>query len=72
MICRLVSIGAIAKTEAEYKGTVCRLLTEMRLEHDAYAIQLMPTIPFGWIADNTRWVRQDAAWSDGPRTSWPT
>ena len=46
---RLVSEGAIPKTEAEYKQTVVRLLTEMRLEGE---------IPFGWIADNTRWMRK--------------
>jgi len=46
---RLVSGGVIAKTEAEYKSTVVRLLGEMR--RDA-------SIPFGWIADNTRWMRK--------------
>jgi hypothetical protein len=46
---RLVSQGTIAKTEAEYKGTVVRLLGEMRREGE---------IPFGWIADNTRWMRK--------------
>jgi hypothetical protein len=44
-----VSRGLIAKTEAEYKQTIGRLLTEMRLDG---------TIPFGWIADNTRWMRK--------------
>ena len=46
---QLVSRGVIAKTENEYKQTVVRLLTEMRLDND---------IPFGWIADNTRWMRK--------------
>jgi hypothetical protein len=46
---RLVSAGVIAKTEAEYKGTVTRLLSEMRLAGH---------IPFGWISDNTRWMRK--------------
>ncbi len=46
---RLVSLGTIAKTEAEYKSTVVRLLGEMRREGD---------IPFHWIADNTRWMRK--------------
>lgn len=46
---RLVSQGAIAKTESEYKQTVVRLLTEMRRARE---------IPFGWIADNTRWMRK--------------
>jgi hypothetical protein len=46
---QLVSRGVIAKTEEEYKNTVVRLLTEMRRER---------VIPFGWVADNTRWMRK--------------
>jgi len=46
---QLVPLGLIAKTEAEYKHTVGRLLVEMRLDG---------TVPFGWIADNTRWMRK--------------
>ena len=46
---QMVGIGAIEKTEAEYKSTVCRLLAEMRRDSQ---------IPFGWIADNTRWQRK--------------
>lgn len=46
---RMVSAGIIDKTESEYNATVGRLLTEMRLEG---------RIPFGWIADNTRWMRK--------------
>jgi len=46
---QMVSRGAIDKTEAEYKQTVCRLLADMRLAGE---------IPFGWIADNTRWMRK--------------
>jgi hypothetical protein len=46
---RLVSQGVIAKTENEYKQTVVRLLGEMRRAGE---------IPFGWIADNTRWMRK--------------
>ena len=46
---RLVSLSVIGKTEAEYKGTVIRLLGEMRLSGD---------LPFGWLADNTRWMRK--------------
>jgi hypothetical protein len=45
----LVSLAVIAKTEAEYKHTVVRLLTEMRRARE---------IPFGWIADNTRWMQK--------------
>ena len=46
---RMVSIGAIAKTETEYKATVGRLLLRLRREG---------AIPYIWIADNTRWVRR--------------
>src|SRR4051794_37923123 len=46
---RLGSLGAIGKTEGEYKQTACRLLAVMRRERQ---------IPFGWIADNTRWMRK--------------
>jgi hypothetical protein len=45
---QLVSRGDIAKSEAEYK-TVVRLLTDMRRRRQ---------ISFGWIADNTRWMRK--------------
>jgi hypothetical protein len=46
---RLVSGAVIAKTEAEYKGTVVRLLGELRRDG---------AVPFDWIADNTRWMRK--------------
>jgi hypothetical protein len=46
---RLVTMGAIDKMEGEYKTTVVRLLGDMRRERQ---------IPFSWIADNTRWVRE--------------
>jgi hypothetical protein len=51
---RLVSTGVIGKTEGEYKSTVVRLLTRMRLSGE---------IPFSWIADNTRWMRKPRTWS---------
>lgn len=51
---RLVSAGLVKKTEGEYGSTVCRLLTEMRLEYE---------IPFGWIVDNTRWMRKPRSYS---------
>jgi hypothetical protein len=51
---RLVSAGAVDKTEAEYKATVVRLLGEMRRDGD---------IPFGCIADNTRWMRKPRTFS---------
>jgi hypothetical protein len=47
-------MGAIAKTEGEYKATVCRLLAEMRRDRQ---------IPFRWIADNTRWQRKPRTYS---------
>lgn len=49
-----VSTGLVNKTEAEYNGTVVRLLTELRREN---------VIPYGWIADNTRWMRKPRTWS---------
>jgi hypothetical protein len=52
---RMVGLGAIAKTEAEYKNTVCRLLSDLRRAR---------VIPFGWIADNTRWMRKPDTYSE--------
>jgi hypothetical protein len=46
--------GAIAKAEIEYKRTVVRLLSEMREAG---------TIPFEWIADNTRWQRKPSSFT---------
>jgi hypothetical protein len=46
---QLVSRGVIDKLEREYKGTVVRLLTDMRLSQE---------MPYGWISDNTRWMRK--------------
>ena len=54
MFYRMVSTGVIQKSENEYKNTVCRLLTEMRLARE---------IPFDWIADNTRWMRKSPSFS---------
>jgi hypothetical protein len=45
----LTVIWVIDKSEKEYQQTVIRLLTEMREAGE---------IPFGWIADNTRWMRK--------------
>jgi hypothetical protein len=46
--------GAVNKLEAEYKGTVVRLLVEMRESGE---------IPFSWIADNTRWMRKPTSFT---------
>jgi hypothetical protein len=46
---QMTSRGYIPKTEAVYRSTVCRLLAKLRLTGE---------IPFGWIADNTRWMRK--------------
>lgn len=46
---QLVTRGEIDKTENEYKSTVCRLLVQMRRDG---------SLPFDWIADNTRWQRK--------------
>src|SRR5262245_17643070 len=51
---RAVSAGIVAKTENEYKNTVGRLLIKMRMDGQ---------IPFGWIADNTRWMRKPKTFS---------
>jgi hypothetical protein len=50
---QLVTRRVIAKTENEYKSTVCRLLVEMRRSGE---------IPYDWIADNTRWQRRPPTW----------
>ena len=50
----LTSQGLIEKTEAEYKGTVVRLLGAMRRSGD---------IPFEWVADHTRWMRKPRTFS---------
>jgi hypothetical protein len=51
---QLVGLRVVDKTEAEYKTTVGRLLVEMRKDGE---------IPFGWIADNTRWMRKPRTYS---------
>jgi len=49
-----VVCGLIEKSEAEYKGTVCRLLALMRREEE---------IPYDWISDHTRWMRKPQTYS---------
>lgn len=51
---QLVSLGVIAKTEQEYKGTVVRLTAEMRRAGE---------LDFHLIADNTRWMRKPKTYS---------
>lgn len=51
---QLVSRGTVEKTEAEYKGTVCRLLADMRRAG---------LIPYWWLADSTRWMRKPRTYS---------
>ncbi len=55
---QLVTRGIIAKTEAEYKNTVCRLLADLRRDG---------RIPYRWIADNTRWQRKPDTYSGLPQ-----
>jgi hypothetical protein len=50
----LVSEIGLAKTEAEYKSTVCRLLAVMRREGE---------IPYEWLTDNTRWMMKPASYA---------
>lgn len=54
---QLVSRGVIAKSEAEYKNTVCRLLAEMRRDGQ---------ISYYDIADNTRWMRKPDTYTSLP------
>lgn len=51
---QLVSMGAIDKTEGEYKNAVDRLLVRMRRNGE---------LPFGWLSDNTRWMRKPRTFS---------
>jgi hypothetical protein len=51
---QLVARGVIAKSENEYKNTVCRLLAQMRRDGE---------LPFGWIADSSRWMRKPDTYS---------
>jgi hypothetical protein len=51
---RLVSQAVIGKTEKGYSNTVSRLLVKMRRAGD---------VPFGWISDNTRWMRKPRTFS---------
>jgi len=51
---RAVSAGLIPKTEAAYKGIVCRLVTQMRKGGD---------LPFHWLVDSTRWMRKPDSYS---------
>ena len=44
-----VTRGLIEKREQEYKGTIGRLLTQMRKDGE---------LPWHWLADNTRWMRK--------------
>jgi hypothetical protein len=49
-----VSAGLVPKTEQAYKNDVGRPLVKMRRAG---------RLPWGWIADNTRWMRKPASWS---------
>ncbi len=50
----LVTRGLVAKTETEYRSTVVRLASEMRRAG---------SLPYQWLADNTRWMRKPNTWS---------
>jgi hypothetical protein len=54
MFYQMVNRGVIDKTEQENKGTICRLLAEMRRSGD---------MPYDWVADNTRWMRKPTSYS---------
>jgi hypothetical protein len=51
---QLVTRGAIDKTEADYKQTVCRLTAEMRRSGE---------LPYDWLADSTRWMRKPTTYA---------
>jgi hypothetical protein len=51
---QLVSRGVIAKTEDQYSNTVIRLLSDMRRSGE---------VPYGYISDNTRWMRKPTTYS---------
>lgn len=51
---RMVSAGAIEKTESEYQNVVVRLLGELRRDR---------VLPYEWIADSTRWMRKPTTYS---------
>lgn len=50
---RMVPTGLIEKTEPQYKGTICRLLGEMRISGE---------VPFHHITDGTRQTRRRTTW----------
>jgi hypothetical protein len=60
---RAVSAGLIAKTENEYRQTICRLLKDMRLEGD---------LAFSDIVDGTRWMHKPPSFKslDAAVQSW--
>jgi hypothetical protein len=60
---RAVALMLIAKTEAEYKTTIGRLLVAMRRDRE---------LPYDWIADGTRWMRKPTTFSslDDAVTRW--
>jgi len=60
---RMTILGVVPKTEAQYKNTVCRLLADMRREG---------VVPYSWIADSTRWVRQARTYSSMEQALWRT
>jgi hypothetical protein len=49
-----VGRGLVAKTESEYKNTIIRSLGIMRRAGE---------LPYGWIADETRWMRKPASYT---------
>jgi hypothetical protein len=51
---RLVGLGLVEKTDNGYNNTVCKQLVKMREDG---------TVPFGYIADNTRRVLKPATYS---------
>ena len=51
---RLVGLGLVDKTEAEYKGTIGRLTSDMRRAGE---------LPWDWIIDASRWVTKSRTYT---------
>ena len=52
---RLVGLGLVDKTEAEYKGTIGRLTSDMRRAGE---------LPWSWIVDASRWVTKPRTYTN--------
>ncbi len=51
---RVVSLGAVEKTETDYRTVGRRLL----------ALRRAGAVPYSWITDGTRWINKPQSWAD--------